>query len=423
MNAVVQMEKREPTPSEQFRSQLTRQEAEIATALPPHMPVERFMRVVLTAVNGNSALLQADRRSLFESAMKAAQDGLLPDGRDGALVIYRTKVNGEWIQKVQWMPMVGGILKKIRNSGELLTISAYVAYERDEFEYSLGDEESIKHRPHLGDDRGAPKLVYAIAKTKDGGVYREIMTFADVEKVRGISRAKDNGPWKDWWDEMAKKTVIRRLAKRLPMSSDLDDLIRRDDELYDFQGKRADMDGMHKNLAGPSVMQRLQAAPAAVTDAREGFDADFVQRETENLSAPSADADGDVPQEQTDGSANDSDQSEEPTGEQAAEEPELPMDALPAAQKAELTDDDYGWLMDTARMMWAASEPGKSQILERSFESISGSVPAFVSEAAMGLGSTILNTCRKVCKGEMPKPLALKIVANAAGCSEREVTA
>lgn len=232
-------------PTTEFRGQFEKMGPEIGAALPPHIPVERFMRVVLTAVNGNPELINADRRSLFEASMRAAQDGLLPDGRDGALVVYnaRQKIEGKkdhWIKKVQWMPMISGVLKKVRNSGELLTISPHVVYENDHFEYVLGDEERIEHRPAIGKPRGNPILVYAIAKTKDGGIYREVMTIDEVERVRNVSRAKDTGPWKDWWDEMAKKTVLRRLAKRLPMSTDLDDLIRRDDDLYDFQGKRAD---------------------------------------------------------------------------------------------------------------------------------------------------------------------------------------
>jgi recombination protein RecT len=244
--------RKDTTPARDFRDQLQNMNGELATALPPHVPVERFMRVVLTAVNGNPELLDADRRSLFEASMKAAQDGLLPDGRDGAFVTFKTKVKkggqDHWILKAQWLPMVGGILKKVRNSGELLTISAHVVYERDDFAYVLGDEERIEHSPCLEADRGKPRLVYAIAKTKDGGIYREVMTIAEVEKVRNVSRAKDNGPWRDWWDEMAKKTVIRRLAKRLPTSADLDDLIRRDDELYDFNGKRVDSEGQQARV-------------------------------------------------------------------------------------------------------------------------------------------------------------------------------
>lgn len=225
-----------------FRDDFEKMTPEVRAALPPQIPVERFMRVVLTAVNGNPDLLAADRRSLFESAMKAAQDGLLPDGRDGAFVVYNTKAkdaNGRdsWIKKVQWLPMIAGILKKVRNSGDILSLSAHIAYEKDEFHYVLGDDERIEHRPAMG-ERGAPVLAYAIAKTKDGGIYREVMTVSDIEKVRSVSRAKNSGPWVDWWDEMARKTVLRRLAKRLPMSTDLDDLIRRDDELYDFKSGR-----------------------------------------------------------------------------------------------------------------------------------------------------------------------------------------
>jgi recombination protein RecT len=253
-----------PTKSElvvAFKNQVANGEAEFRAALPAHIPVERFMRVVTTAVTSNPDLLNADRRSLFESATKAAQDGLLPDGRDGALVIFKGKV--------QWMPMIGGILKKVRNSGELLSISAYVAYSNDEFIYELGDEENIKHRPAL-ENRGTPRLVYAIAKTKDGGIYREVMTVLEIEKVRSVSRAGQSGPWVQWWDEMAKKTVLRRLAKRLPMSSDLDDLIRRDDALYDMDGARAEassaaggrpqsLAGKLDALAGPSHAVERQA--------------------------------------------------------------------------------------------------------------------------------------------------------------------
>lgn len=228
-----------------FRGDIQRMESEISAALPPHIPAERFIRVVITAVQGDPALLDADRKTLFEASMRAAQDGLLPDKREGALVIFKSRV--------QWMPMIGGILKKVRNSGELVSIGAHIAYENDRFAYVLGDEERIEHEPKLDGDRGKPRAAYAIAKTKDGGIYREVMSLGEIEKVRKVSRAANNGPWVDWWEEMARKTVLRRLSKRLPMSTDLDDLIRRDDDLYDFSKKGADgqVDRMFKPVANP----------------------------------------------------------------------------------------------------------------------------------------------------------------------------
>jgi recombination protein RecT len=155
--------------------------------------------------------------------MKCAQDGLLPDGREAALVTFK--------DTVQYMPMVAGILKKVRNSGDLATIGAHVVYENDTFSYTLGDDERIDHKPLLVGDRGKPVLTYAIAKTKDGGIYREVMTEAQIQAVRNVSRARDNGPWSGpFADEMRRKTAIRRLSKRLPMSTDADELLRHDDE-------------------------------------------------------------------------------------------------------------------------------------------------------------------------------------------------
>lgn len=218
----------EITPIDGMRNTLKAMTPEFQAALPPQIPVEKFIRTTMTAIQMQPGLLNADKRSLLASTMKAAQDGLLCDGREAALVIYGTKQG----PMVQYLPMVGGILKKIRNSGELASIGAHVVYERDQFEYELGDDERIAHKPFLGADRGQPIAAYAIAKTKDGAIYREVMSVADIEKVRAASKAKNGGPWFDWWDEMARKTVIRRLAKRLPSSADLDQVLDHDNENF-----------------------------------------------------------------------------------------------------------------------------------------------------------------------------------------------
>ncbi len=206
----------------EIRHNLETLRPQFAMALPRHIDAQKFERVAMTAINANPDLLAADRKTLFGACMRAAQDGLLPDGREGALVVFKGRV--------QWMPMIAGILKRVRQSGELLSIAAHVVHARDEFAYRLGDHESIDHVPYLDGERGPPRLVYAIAKTKDGGVYREIMTLEEIEQVRAVSRARDGGPWSTWWGEMAKKTVLRRLAKRLPMATDADELLRREED-------------------------------------------------------------------------------------------------------------------------------------------------------------------------------------------------
>ena len=136
-----------------------------------------------------------------------------------------------------------------------------MVYKADAFDYELGDEERIKHKPHLGEERGAPVAVYAIARTKDGAVYREVMSVGEVEKIRRASKAANAGPWVDHWGEMARKTVIKRLAKRLPSSADLDQVIASDNEVAGF----ATQDAPAAPVAAPAA---LPAAEAVATQVR-----------------------------------------------------------------------------------------------------------------------------------------------------------
>ena len=207
-----------------------------AAVLPPNIPVDHFRRMVVTAINVQPALMKADRRTLFNSCVKCASDGLLPDGREAALVIYKTKIKDgmgaeRWIDAVQYLPMVAGIRKRLRNSGEVDSATAEVVYRKDRFKYALGDGSFIEHEPPpLDEDRGDAIGAYAIIKLTSGEVIREVMSLREIERVRAVSRSKDKGPWVDWWGEMARKTVLRRAAKAAPQASTLEKLLMRDDE-------------------------------------------------------------------------------------------------------------------------------------------------------------------------------------------------
>ncbi len=180
----------------------------LSQALPPGVDVDRFQRVVLTAIQQNPQIASGDRAALYNAAIRAAADGLLPDGREGAFVIMKGAP--------QWMPMVAGIIKRLATAG--ITIDAQIVHEADHFEQTLGDDASIVHRaPKLGTPRGEPLGAYAIAKLPNGMVMREVMDRDQIEQVRKASRSANAGPWQQWWTEMARKTVIRRLAKRLPI--------------------------------------------------------------------------------------------------------------------------------------------------------------------------------------------------------------
>lgn len=197
---------------------------ELKAALPKHVTVERFTRVVMTALQNNATLVNADRQSLFGAVVRLAQDGLLPDGREAAIVMFGNKA--------QAMPMIAGILKKLRQSGEIAKVSAHVVHENDDFVWSLGFDESVDHKPPaLSEPRGQAIGAYATAVLKDGSQLLEVMSLEEIEKVRDVSRAGKSGPWVQWWGEMARKTVMRRLSKRLPMSTDLEDAFDRDETL------------------------------------------------------------------------------------------------------------------------------------------------------------------------------------------------
>ena len=201
-----------------IRQNLTAMAPELKAALPAHVSVEKFTRVAMTAIQNTPALQNADRRSLFGAVVRLAQDGLLPDGREAAIVMFG--------QQAQAMPMIAGVLKKIRQSGEVAKISAQVVYENDSFVVSYGFDEDVTHNPPaLNEPRGKPIGAYATAVLKDGSRLLEVMSLEEIEQVRNVSRAKGNGPWVTWWGEMARKTVMRRLSKRLPMSTDLEDEI------------------------------------------------------------------------------------------------------------------------------------------------------------------------------------------------------
>jgi len=248
-----QIAKTEARPIDVLRRQLSSL-PEIAQNLPSTISPEKFRNVVVTAANMSPDLLNADRRSLLGACVKCAADGLIPDGREAALVIMGGKVS--------YMPMIAGILKRARNSGEIASLVVQVVHEKDKFVWRPCDpERPIEHEtPGLLDERGPAIGAYAIARLKDGSVMAEVMNKAEIEKVRNVSRAKSSGPWTTWWDQMARKTVMRRLSKYLPMdAAPMEALLRRDDHLGAPQG---DAD------AGPVVIDG-EATSASKLDALE----------------------------------------------------------------------------------------------------------------------------------------------------------
>jgi len=215
------------TPIDAFTSDLARHEKQFDSVLPVHVPVKKFMRIVVGAVQNNPKILECDRSSLYRACQKAAQDGLIIDGREAALVPFKGMAT--------YMPMVAGVLKKMRNSGEISSVNAHTVHENDIFDYDPSRPEDLRHASeNWFGNRGDLIGVYAFARLKDGGTVCELMGMEDIKKIRSASRSGDNGPWADWFEEMAKKSVLRRIAKRLPSSADTDQMFMHDNDNFDL---------------------------------------------------------------------------------------------------------------------------------------------------------------------------------------------
>lgn len=254
--------KRTDHPIEQIKAVVARKAEDFKMVLPSHITVDKFQRTIATAALSNQQLLKCDRQSLLIACMKLAQDGLLPDGREAALVPFKTRVKvgegrNDWSDswQVQAMPMAWGLRKKILQSGEVVSLETGVVYraemESGHFIYEIGIDPPIRHRPKLdltaeecADDQIVAAYSIARIKNENGDPYWsvEVMRRSEVDKVRQTSQTgalgktdrqgraiPPKGPWVDWYGEMARKTVLRRHSKVLPMSGDLLDTLERDD--------------------------------------------------------------------------------------------------------------------------------------------------------------------------------------------------
>lgn len=204
--------------------------AQMALAMPKHMTADRLARIALTEVRKVPKLAQCDQTSFLGAIMQCAALGLEPGGALGhayLLPFDKNKKNaqGKWERvgtEVQLIVGYRGMIDLARRSGQIQSLEARAVYAKDEFNVELGLDSKIVHRPAWDQaDRGALTFVYAVAKLKDGGVQFDVMSRTEVEKIRARSKSKDNGPWITDFDEMAKKTVVRRLFKYLPVSIEI----------------------------------------------------------------------------------------------------------------------------------------------------------------------------------------------------------
>ena len=228
---------------------IKKMEGEIKKALPAVMTPERFTRIVLSALSANPKLAQTTPQSFLAAMMTAAQLGVEPNtplGQAYLIPYWNKKTN---CSECQFQLGYKGLIDLAYRSGEVSIIQAQVVYENDSFVYSFGLEPVLKHTP-APMNRGEPTFVYAVFRTKDGGYGFDVMSILDIHAfAQTYSKAYGSGPWQTNFEEMAKKTVLKRVLKYAPLKSDFlrgvaqDDTIKSEvsDDMYAVPGTVIDV--------------------------------------------------------------------------------------------------------------------------------------------------------------------------------------
>lgn len=174
--------------------------------------------MVLSAISVNPKLAECTPQSFLGAMMTAAQLGVEPNTALGQAYLVPFRNHGTL--ECQFQLGYKGLIDLAYRSGEVSIIQAHVVYANDEFTYELGLDPQLKHVPAQS-DRGEAIAYYAMFKTKDGGYGFEVMSLSDVQAhAKRYSKAYGSGPWQTNFDEMAKKTVLKRVLKYAPLKSD-----------------------------------------------------------------------------------------------------------------------------------------------------------------------------------------------------------
>lgn len=254
-----------------MQAYIKRMEGEIKKALPSVLTPERFTRIVLSALSTNPKLQETTPESFLGAMMTAAQLGMEPNtplGQAYLLPYYNSKKR---CLECQFQLGYKGLIDLAYRSGEVSTIQAHVVYEHDKFSYAYGLEPQLEHVPAMG-DRGSPTHVYAVFRTKDGGYSFGVMSIDDVRRhAQRYSKSFENGPWQTNFEEMAKKTVLKRILKYAPLKSDFVRGVSQDgaihtelsDDMFSTQAAYIDVDAVEVDESTGEVIEAAENSDAS----------------------------------------------------------------------------------------------------------------------------------------------------------------
>ncbi len=215
--------------------------AKSVDALPKHIRSDRQIATLLGILARRNDVATCDKISILNSTVQALTLGL--DLSENLAEVYLVPRYNSKKGVCECTLVVGyvGLIKLVRQAGQVANIQARIVYRDDEFAYEYTPDLNFMHRPAIGKKRSGGreevKFVYAIAKLLNGEYLVEVMTVDQVEEVRACSKSANGGPWSSHWQEMAKKSALRRLAKILPKTADLVKALEINDSEFDFDAK------------------------------------------------------------------------------------------------------------------------------------------------------------------------------------------
>lgn len=225
-------------PQRQMKQLLEKSWPRIAAVMPQEMSEKRLYQMYVSTINREPQLASCSVESVLSCFMRCTSLGLEPSNVDGlgrAYILPYGNKNYRTVQKEATL-IIGykGMIDLARRSGQIRDISARAVHEGDEFTYSYGLNEDLRHVPCA--KPGKLTHVYMIANFKDGGHYFQVMNADEIEAAakRSPSYGKAVSPWKSDYEAMAKKTVIRRAFPYLPVSVEARDAAASDDQTPDY---------------------------------------------------------------------------------------------------------------------------------------------------------------------------------------------
>ncbi len=253
------------TKSSDLRSIITseKMKQQFAAALPHHLTPDRFCRIALTALTRTPKLADCTQESLMRCLLDLSAYGIEPDGRRAHLIPY----GNQCTLILDWK----GLAELAMRSGIISKLHADIVCENDVFDYNLG--EIVQHKIDFKEPRGAMYAAYAMAVTKDGPVFVAVLNKEEIDGIRKRSKSGNSGPWQTDYNEMAKKTAFRRLAKWLPLSAEFRDAVDKDDDVViperDVTPKVARAVPLDPFTAPPAIEEKAAVVDAVVEPATQ----------------------------------------------------------------------------------------------------------------------------------------------------------